>query len=128
MIYEAVFNLGVRSAWIIGPEGFKVAEVGFFKNTYDETKKDIKRYYANSDSVLLLERDKQIDIIAGSEVSDEVLQNVMGYALKQGKPLFLKRCETLNNLRVVDHMVHTTNQFLKMFPKVTDDGPSEEDI
>ena len=128
MIKEPAFNIGVKSWWIIGPDGFNVAVAKMFPYEYDPTKKDIKRYYAESSSVILMERDKQIDIIAGSEVSDEVLQNVMGYAVKQGKPLFLKRCESLNNLRVVDYMVAATNTYLKAFPKViSDDGAPDEE-
>ena len=126
MIKEPAFNIGVKSWWTLGPDGFHIAVAKMFPNEYDPIKKDIKRYYASSDSVILMERDEQIDIIAGSEVSDEVLQNVMGYAMKQGKPLFLKRCESLNNLRVVDYMVSATNTYLKAFPKVTSDDGAEE--
>jgi hypothetical protein len=125
MIFEPAFNIGVKSWWVIGPYGFKEAEWGMFPNTFDPSKKDVKRYFAPSDSILLMERANQIDIVAGATVPDEAIQNVMGYALKQGKPLFLKRCEYLDNLRVVDHMVQMTNDFLQAFPKVTSDDESD---
>jgi hypothetical protein len=125
MIFEPAFNIGVKNWWILGPDGFKVAEWGMFPNTFDPSKKDIKRYFAESHSILLMERNTQIDIVVGSEVSDAVLQNTMGYAIKQGKPLFLKRCESLENLRVSDHTVQMTNEFLKAFPKITSDDESD---
>jgi hypothetical protein len=115
----------IKDFWEIGLDGFTIASWGMFPNTYDPTKKDIKRYFAPSTSILLLEKNDCIDIIAGAEISNEVIQNVMGYAMKQNKPLILRKCESLDNLRVVDHMVFTTNAFIKVFPKVRDDGDTE---
>ena len=79
---------------------------------------------------MLLERDKEIDILAGKDVSPETLQNVLGYAMKQRKPLILRRCENLSNLRVVDHMVVTANAFIEMNPvpiEIPEDSDEDEE-
>jgi len=112
MIVVPGFDLGSEAFWEIGPEGFKLATVRLFDNP-TPGKKPIARYVAESTSVLLIEKKTKIEITVGRFVSDEVLQNVMGYALKQNKFLEIRQCETLDNLQQVDRMVVLCNDFVQ---------------
>lgn len=112
MIVIPGFEPGAEGFWEIGPEGFKQAEKKLFDNP-TPGKKPIARYVAESTSVLLIEKKNRIEITVGRLVSDEVLQNVMGYAMKQNKFLEIRQCETLDNLRAVDRMVVLCNDFVQ---------------
>jgi hypothetical protein len=100
MISTPAFQPGAEAFWVIGPEGFTKAEIKMLQ--FSPTDKPHKRYVAESDSVLLIERSHKIEFIVGRLVSEDVLKNVLGYAMKQKKFLDLRQCETLDLLRAAD--------------------------
>ena len=121
MITVPGFIPGAPTVWEIGPDGFKKPEKAEFPNTIDPTKKPVTRYVAQSSSVLLVEKIATIEITVGRFVTEDVLKNVMGYAMKQGKTLEITKCENLDNLREVDRMVVLCNEFVKFAePKLED--------
>ena len=127
MIATPAFDIGAEAFWDIGPEGFKQAEKRAFDNP--NGKKPIQRYVAASESVLLIEKRDKIEIIVGRFVKEDVLQNVMGYALKQNKLLELRKCEILDNLRMSDRMVVLCNEFItNMQPQLSDLDPDDVDF
>ena len=127
MITVPGFEPGAESFWEIGPDGFKQAEKALFENP-TPGKKPITRYVAESTSVLLIEKKNIIEITVGRLVSDQVLQNVMGYAMKQNKNLEIRKCESLDNLRAVDRMVVLCNEFVQNAqPRLDDISPDEFD-
>jgi len=111
VITSPVFDPGVEEIWEIGPGLFRHAETTIVPNNMPG-KKPMVRYAAPSTSVLLLEKKQKIEIVAGRAISDETIQNVMGYAMKQNKFLEVRSCEKLDNLRAVDRMVVLCNEFI----------------
>jgi hypothetical protein len=127
MIAIPGFDPGTEGFWEIGEDGFKQATKATFDNPISG-KKPITRYVAESTSVLLIEKKHKIYIVVGRLVSDNVLQNVMGYAMKQSKYLEIQKCETLDNLRSVDRMVVLCNEFVELAQPRLADIPLDEDL
>jgi hypothetical protein len=111
MISTPAFQPGAEAFWVIGPEGFTKAEIKMFR--YSPEDKPHKRYAAESDSILLIERAHKIEFIVGRFASEDTLKNVMSYAMKQKKFLDLRQCETLDLLRAADRTATLCNEFIK---------------
>jgi hypothetical protein len=105
---------------------------GFFKEVYEITSTEFKKpelkvlpidprptnrgrtvYEAPSTSVLVVSEEGVIKLVVGRHVADATLKNVLGYAIKQRKPLEIMRCEVLSNLRQIDDMVALCNKIIK---------------
>ena len=103
---------GAVAFYEVGPGTFEIPEKKKFESEYSK-KGYVERYVAKSTSAILVEMKDTIHITVGNEVTDNVLKNIMGYALKQRKPLALDRCETLSVLRAVDDMVMLCNGYME---------------
>lgn len=101
---------------------------GFLKNVFEITKDEFKEpekklvtsfgkqslmYTAPSSSILLVVGKRTIELVIGRQVTDRTLQNMLGYGLKNKKPLKILRCELLNNLQTVDQMITLCNKILE---------------
>ena len=104
---------------------------GFLKNVFEITdmevnipmkkeyppigpgKKPIFKYVAPSTSVLVVVKTEEIELVIGRKVSEQVLNNVLGFGIKSKKYLKLSLCEGLSNLQSADRMVALCNDILR---------------
>jgi hypothetical protein len=117
------YHTTVQGVWEIGEGFFRRAEKRTTQFTIgptgEKTPKKVQPYVAESTSAILVETEYGIEITVGRLVSENVLKNILSYALTNKKPLSIKQCETLENLQAVDRMVLLCNEFLtKMEPDV----------
>jgi hypothetical protein len=86
-------------------------------------KRENVKFVAPSTSVLAIVTYNEIKLVIGRKVSEQTLKNVLGFGIKNKKPLTIWRCEALSNLQAVDRMVVLCNYTVAQQQGITDDIP-----